>query len=76
MKNDLGTEVNKSLRRVYDLLKRYDYETIKEYFDVVYGKGDKKRFDFETGYLTGTIENDGDGQPMLADLQFTQRHLV
>lgn len=73
--NELGRDVNKSLRQVYDLLKRYDYERIKEYFDTVYGSGDNKRFDFETGYLCGTIENDG-GRPMLVDLQFTQRHLI
>lgn len=73
--NELGRDVNKSLRQVYDLLKRYDYEQIKEYFDTVYGSGDNKRFDFELGWLCGTIENDGDGQPMLVDLQFIQRHL-
>lgn len=73
--NELGRDVNKSLRQVYDLLKRYDYERIKEHFDTVYGSGDNKRFDFETGYLCGTIENDG-GRPMLVDLQFAQRHLI
>lgn len=70
----IGQEVNKSLRQVYDLLKQYDYETIKKYFDTVYGKGNNKRFDFETGWLCGTIENN-DGQPMLVDLQFSQKRL-
>ena len=71
----IGQKINKNLRQLYDLLKKYDYETIKEYFDTVYGAGDNKRFDFELGYLCGTIENDGDGQPMLVDLQFIQHHL-
>lgn len=74
MNKTLGADVNKSIRRLYDLLKKYDYETIKEYFDTVYGKGDNRQFDFITGYIAGTIENDN-GRPALVDLQFTQQHL-
>lgn len=73
--NELGKQVNTDTKRLFELLGRFDYERIKEYFDTVYGSGDNKRFDFETGYLCGTIENDG-GRPMLVDLQFTQRHLI
>lgn len=73
--NDLGSSINVDAKHLMWLLSRFDYETIKEYFDTVYGAGDKKRFDFELGWLCGTIENDGDGQPMLVDLQFIQRHL-
>jgi hypothetical protein len=72
---ELGKTVDSDTKLLFDYLKRFDYETIKEYFDTVYGAGDNKRFDFELGYLCGTIENDGDGQPMLVDLQFTQHHL-
>lgn len=72
--NELGRDVNKSLRQVYDLLKRYDYERIKEYFDTVYGRDNNERFDFETGWLCGTIENNN-GQPTLVDLQFSQKRL-
>lgn len=71
---ELGSTVNADTRQLFWLLGRFDYERIKEYFDTVYGVGDNKRFDFEMGLLCGTIENDN-GQPMLVDLQFTQRHL-
>ena len=74
--NELGSQVNNDTKHLMQLLSRFDYEIIKEYFDTVYGAGDNKRFDFELGLLCGTIENDGDGQPMLVDLQFTQRHLI
>lgn len=70
----IGQKINKNLRQLYDLLKEYDYETIKDFFDTVYGKADNKCFDFETPWLCGTIEN-RNGEPHLADLQFTRRHL-
>ena len=73
--NELGKQVNTDTKRLFELLGRFDYERIKEYFDTVYGSGDNLRFDFEMGLLCGTIENDG-GRPMLVDLQFTQRHLI
>lgn len=70
----IGQKINKNLRQLYDLLKKYDYETMKEFFDTVYGRDDNKCFDFETDWLCGTIEN-RDGNPFLVDLQFTRRHL-
>lgn len=70
----VGYEINNNMRWLYKILKKYDYETIKNFFDTVYGKADNKCFDFETHWLCGTIEN-RDGEPYLADLQFTRRHL-
>lgn len=70
----IGYEINNNMRWLYNILKKYDYETIKNFFDIVYGKADNKCFDFETHWLCGTIEN-RDGEPYLADLQFTRRHL-
>lgn len=74
MEQSLGQSINRDMRWLYKMLKRYDYETIKNFFDTVYGKADNKCFDFETPWLCGTIEN-RNGEPYLTDLQFTRRHL-
>lgn len=52
MKPDkLSNSVRISITTLYDYLRKYDYETIKEYFDTVYGTDDNKRFDFEIGFF-------------------------
>lgn len=72
--DELGNRVKINIRTLYDYLHKYDYETIKEYFDTVYGTDDNKKFDFEIGLLCGTICNK-DKKPVLEDLQFTNKHL-
>lgn len=70
----LSNSVRISITTLYDYLHKYDYETIKEYFDTVYGTDDNKKFDFEIGLLCGTIRNNNK-KPVLEDLQFTNKHL-